>query len=336
MGSKSSDNQNVSNAVTLDISQALQPVLLADIDSNNTTFRITTRTELEHLARCIQKLGLMHAPVLKSNPSGYGIVCGFRRIAACRDLGWRRIPAIVLSKNFGFFEMAQLAIADNALQRPLNLIETSRALKLLTKANPEKETLLAAAAALGLPLSASIVPKLKKVGDLPQSIQKGILASVIDLSMALELDRFDTEDAMALLELFKHLKVGLNRQRELVVLLEEISQREEISIQQMLAEKALNHILINKEIDRSIKRQEVRTYLRRRRFPTISEAEAKYNALVKQLQLGSNINLMPPKNFEGITYTMTIRFDNQKELKNLNEKLEKIIHHPDLGKILDG
>jgi hypothetical protein len=45
---------------------------------------------------------------------------------------------------------------------------------------------------------------------------------------------------------------------------------------------------------------------------------------------------MPPKDFEGMTYTLTIRFDNRKELKNLKEKLEKIILHPGFIKILDG
>ncbi len=278
----------------------------------------------------------MHVPVLKYNPPGYNIVCGFRRIAACRNLGWTQIPARVLSNNFGFFEMARLAVADNALQRPLNLIETSRALKLLTGVNTAKEIFAEAAAELGLPPSPSIVPKLIKICDLPLPIQKAILANVIDLSMALALDRFNAADGQALLGLFDHLKLGLNRQRELLLLLEEISQREEIPIQQLMAEKPLNHILENTKLDRSIKRQKVRTYLRRRRFPMISEAKTQYNAFVKQLKLGPNINLMPPKDFEGMTYTLTIRFDNRKELKNLKEKLEKIIHHPGLIKILDG
>ena len=222
MDSKSSDKQNVSSEVPLNLSQALQTVLLADVVSTDTTFRITTRTEMDNLVLSIRKLGLMHAPVLKSNPPGYSIVCGFRRVAACRNLGWRRIPAIVLRQDFDFFEMAQMAIADNALQRPLNLIETSRAWKLLTKADTEKEALLAAATALGLPLSPSIVPKLKKVGDLPRSIQEAILANVVDLSMALELDRFAPEDGNVLLGIFKQLKVGLNRQRELLSMLDEI------------------------------------------------------------------------------------------------------------------
>ena len=336
MNSKSSDNQNVFKDAPLDPALALQTVMLADVDSADTTFRITTRKELDNLILSIQKLGLMHAPVLKYNPPGYNIVCGFRRIAACRNLGWTQIRARVLRKNFGFFEMAQLAVADNALQRPMNLIETSRALKLLTGVNTEKEVLVAAAAELGLPVSPGIVPKLKKICDLPLPIQKAILANVIDLSMALELDRFNPADGQALLGLFDHLKLGLNRQRELLLLLEEISQREEIPIQQLMTEKPLNHILDNTKIDGSIKRQKVRTYLRRRRFPMISKAETQYNAFVKQLKLGPNINLMPPKDFEGMTYTMTIRFDNRQELKNFKEKLEKIIHHPGLAKILDG
>ena len=336
MDSKSSDNQNVYKDIPLDPALALQRVMLADVDSADTTFRITTQTELDNLVLSIQKLGLMHAPVLKYQPPGYVIVCGFRRIAACLKIGWTQVPAKILGKNFGFFEMAWLAVADNALQRPLNLVETSRALKLLTGADIEKEVLAEAAAALGLPLSPSIVPKIKKICDLPLAIQESILANVIDLSMALELDRFNPVDGQALLRLFDHLKVGLNRQRELLLMLEEISLREEIPIQELMAEKPLNHILENTEIDLSVKRQKVRTYLRRRRFPMISKAETQYKAFVKQLKLGRNINLIPPKDFEGMTYSMTIRFDNQKELKNLKEKLEEIIHHPGLGKILDG
>jgi ParB family chromosome partitioning protein len=156
------------------------------------------------------------------------------------------------------------------------------------------------------------------------------------MTMALELDRFHPEIGQTLVKFFDQLKVGLNRQRELLLLLEEISRREEIPIQQLMAEEPLNHILENSELDRSIKRQKIRTYLRRRRFPMISKTETQYNAFVKQLKLGRNINLMPPKDFEGMTYTMTIRFDNRAELNRLKEKLEKIIRHPSFGKIIDG
>ncbi len=153
--------------------------------------------------------------------------------------------------------------------------------------------------------------------------------------MALELGRLDPEVAECLVEFFGQLKVGLNKQRELLLLLNEIARREDISIRHLIAEKKLQNILQNAELDRAVKRQEIRSYLRQRRFPAISRAEEKYEKLVKQLKLGSNINLIPPKDFEGMTYLMTLRFDNRQELNNMKEKFEKIIHHPSFGKILE-
>ena len=88
-------------------------------------------------------------------------------------------------------------------------------------------------------------------------------------------------------------------------------------------------------MDRAVKRQKVRSYLRQRRFPTITRAEADYRKLVKQLKLGDKINLIPPKDFEGNTFSMTLRFDNGRELGNLNKRIEKMIQHPALAKILD-
>jgi ParB family chromosome partitioning protein len=335
MDSNSSENQRVLREIPLDPTVAPQTVLLADVDSTDTTFRITTRTELGTLVLSIQKLGLMNPPVLKYNPPGYVIVCGFRRIAACRNLGWTKVPASVLKENFGSFELAQLAIADNGLQRSLNLLETSRAMKLLAEVCKDQKQLKEASRDLGLPSNPSVAAKVEKICRLPLKIQDGILADTINMSMALELDRLDPEVAEGLVRLFGQLKVGLNKQRELLLLLKEIAKRENIFIPQLIAEKTLQDILKNAELDRAVKRQKIRSYLRRRRFPSISRAEEKYEKFVKQLKLGNNIKLIPPKDFEGMTYMMTFRFDNREELNNMKEKFEKIILHPSFDKILD-
>jgi len=88
-------------------------------------------------------------------------------------------------------------------------------------------------------------------------------------------------------------------------------------------------------MDRAVKRQKVRSYLRQRRFPAITTTETEYRKWVKQLKLGNNINLIPPKDFEGNTFSMTLRFNNRQDLSDLNKKIEEIIQHPALGKILD-
>ena len=337
MDSKSSDDQNVSQDISSDhsVSFHYQTISLIDIDTEDLTFRITTRSDIEDLLVSIQNIGLIQPPVLRANSSGYTIVCGFRRIAACRKLGWTRITARVLEKGADRFKTAQLAIAENSLQRSLNLVETSRALKLLADFSPDSQLQREAAETLGLPISRSVAPAIKKICRLPLSVQKGILRETINLSMALELGELDPATAEDMIQLFDQLKVGLNKQRELLLLLKEIAEREDTTIPQLIAEKPLQEILKTAEMDRAVKRQKVRSFLRQRRFPAITKAETEYHKWLKKLKLGKNINLTPPKDFEANTFSITLYFNSRQDLSDLNKRIEKIIQNPALGKILD-
>jgi len=60
---------------------------LADIDPRDERFRITTRRDSDDLHISIGRLGLQAEPLVLPGASGFVIVSGFRRIAACRGLG---------------------------------------------------------------------------------------------------------------------------------------------------------------------------------------------------------------------------------------------------------
>jgi hypothetical protein len=188
---------------------------------------------------------------------------------------------------------------------------------------------------LGLPVNPSVADKVQKIGLLPRGIQESIIAGTIGMSMALALGELDQPTGEALLGLFDQLKVGLNKQRELLLLLKEIARRENCSVQQLIAEKPLQKILINAQLDRAVKRQKIRSYLQQRRYPSISKAAADYEKRIKQLKLGNHINLIPPKNFEDTAFTMTLRFNNRENLSDLKKKIEEIIVHPAFAEILD-
>ena len=335
MGSKSRQTRDIQQDIPLNPEITLQKVMLRAVDLTDNRFRITTATDLDKLISSIQALGLLHPPILKQNPKGHTIICGFRRIAACQRLGWDSVYVKILKEGFSPFGLAQLAIADNALQRSLNLLETSRALTLLADNCTDPEQLKAASKDLGLPFAPDATAKLKTLCQLPFSIQEGILAGIINMVMALELGKLDDESGQSLVALFGLLKVGLNKQRELLLLLKEIAKREDVTISQLIAEKTIQALLTSAELDPAVKRQKIRSELRQRRFPSISRAEEKYQKLVKNLKLGNDINLIPPKDFEGMTYLMTLRFKNREELRHLKEKFEKIIDHPSLVKILE-
>ncbi len=335
MDSNSSDAQNESRPMAASLRDRHHRILLADINVQDTTFRITTREDLEDLLVTLEPMGLLHPPVLLENSSGYKIICGFRRIAAGRHLGWKDIAANVFKASADRFKLAQLAIADNALQRPLNLVETSRALKLLAAMGANQQQIRQASLRLGLPTNPTVAGKVQKICGLPLPIQEGILTGTINLSMALELGKLEPESAADLVGLFNQLKVGLNRQRELLLLLSEIAQREDISIQQLVAEKPLQKILQNTEMDRAIQRQNIRSHLRQRRYPAISRAEADYQKWVKRLKLGNHIKLVPPKDFEGPKYALTLHFENRQDLSAMTKRIAKILENPAFAKILD-
>jgi ParB family chromosome partitioning protein len=334
MASKPSGGHKESKSITPATAARTETVSLTDIDTQDRTYRITTRNQIEDLLDTIPSLGLLHPPVLIENTSGYGIVCGFRRIAACRQLGWRMLSARIHAAAQDRFQIAQLAIADNSLQRPLNLIEASRAMNLLMDTCPDRHRLEKAALALGLPVNPSVVTKVQQLCRLANPIQQGILSDTIHLSMALELGKMDAKDAELLVGLFSQLKLGLNKQRELLLLVTEIAKREDISIQQLIGEQPLLDMLQKADPDRAIQRQQIRSLLRQRRYPAITEAEANYEKQVRQLKLGNQIQLVPPKDFEGTTYTLMLHFKNRQGLIHLNAKINEILENPALGRIL--
>lgn len=298
-------------------------------------FQISTETNVEKLTLSIRKVGLMHPLLLTDRSEGYIIVSGFRRMAACQGLDWRRVPAIVLDSQEGIRDCIELAIADNSLQRPLNLVEISRALGLLAGLQIADSRLAAAAGNLGLPDNPEMITKLIKISELPDQIQNGVLNNTISLAMALELGQFDAEVGIRLVMLFNQLKVGLNRQRELILLVNEIAKRENISVAELLQADDVEAIVNAGDQDRSITNKRLRTYLRRRRYPLIVKAEENFNTHLKQLNLGSGIRLMPPREFEGNTYQLSLNFESLSELAAFRTKIDELVEHPSLEKILE-
>ncbi|NJL59042.1 MAG: hypothetical protein HC887_04705 [Desulfobacteraceae bacterium] len=60
----------------------------------------------------------------------------------------------------------------------------------------------------------------------------------------------------------------------------------------------------------------------------MSRAEAQFDEWVKRLELGSGIELIPPKYFEGKTYTFSMQFNTPDELYQRKARLNKIIESP--------
>jgi hypothetical protein len=311
-----------------------QSIALAGINLQDDTFRITTRTDVNDLLESIQYDGLITPPLLIKKNSAFIIVSGFRRIAACLKLDWNEITARVLKPEVGALACLRLAIAENALQRSLNLIETSRCLQKLSLFITNTRHLAESASSLGLPDNPSIIDKIKSLSLLARPIQNSILADTISLAMAKELESLEADCAIAFTRLFDQLKIGLNKQKEIVTRVKEIARRDGLSMQEVMEDKCFIEIITHRDLDRGQKSRKLRSYLRQRRYPRIVEAEKKFEIHHKNLSLGNDIKLIPPKEFEATTYGLNLTFTNLEHLKTLQTRLNKIIQQPDLKKIL--
>jgi hypothetical protein len=312
-----------------------KPVLLSRIDLTDDTFRITTRTNVDDLLASIPQVGILNPPLLIEKLSDFTIVSGFRRIAACKKLKRKEITVRVLEPGRDSLEYLLFAIADNASQRPLDLIETSRALhKLAAHINTGKR-LIESASTLGLPSNLAVIEKIKDLCRLPDSIQSAILTDTISLSMASDLQKWPLDCAVAFVQLFDELKLSLNKQREIMTLVKEIARRDGISEQMVLEDRQLQDIIMDQDLDRNLRTREIRAYLKQRRFPRIANAEANFEYQRKQLNLGRDIKFIPSKDFEGTTYTVSMSFNSIGQLKVLHAKLSGIIKNPILKNIIE-
>jgi len=312
----------------------LSTIDLASIDLEDNTFRITTDTSIEDLILSIKSVGLLNPPILVKKTSGFQIISGFRRISASINLGMAKIPARIVGSDRKKLECVKLAIADNSLQRTLNLIEQSRSLYKLSGFFKDNDHLAKAAFILGLPDNPSIIDKIKKICNLSPDIQNGVLSNTISLAMALELEMLKKNEGSAFAVLFEKLKLSLNKQREILTYIKEISIIENISIIDLLTKGHLWEIENDDEMDKNKKTNLIRSYLKKRRFPEITKAEKKLKIKVKKLKLGSNINLIPPKYFEATTYSLNLKFENMEQLREKKTALEKIIKNPILKDVL--
>jgi ParB family chromosome partitioning protein len=301
-----------------------QSLPLKSLQLEDSVYRITTSDAIDKLKDSIAALGVLDPPIVRQRAGGYQIVAGFRRIEACRLLGRSDIRARVLRPDTDDSTCVRLAIADNSLQRPLNLIETARALNLLAGVAADEMELSRQAAVLALPDNPSLMRKIMSLTTLPVGLQTRLAAGELAMAMALELKRLDSATAESLGRLFADLKLGLNRQRELLTLLTEIARREEMTVSELLSATALRNLLSAPEIERSQKAGQLRSLLRRRRYPVMSAATAAFQDLIRQLNLGPGVQLVPPGNFEGTTYTLAITFDRLDQLRDRSLQIENL------------
>lgn len=302
----------------------IQPKVVAseDIDIEDSRFLLTFGGEGERLIKSIEQIGIVNSPIL-FEPKGepLKIVCGSRRIKIAKRLGIRKIHSLVVRKPTDTLSLFLIAFFENIGVRELNDVEKSIVVeKLLTLGVGVGELISTYFPLLNLPPARKFLDIYLKIGELEEEIKEDIAKQKLGVETAIILFNFSREERVEVVRLIRKLDLRLNKQKDFVNLLFEISIREAVGIFEILSSPE-----IKKKLS-APSHEEVLSKLRERRYPKLSAKEQQFTERKKALGLLPQISLSPPPFFEGEEFTISFQFKDKSELKkilsNLEERLE--------------
>jgi hypothetical protein len=170
---------------------------------------------------------------------------------------------------------------------------------------------------------------------LPDAIQKGLIDGSLALPTVWMLSRHPDDTAVLLAEFLRLLKLSLQKQKEVIELISEISIRDDISIHSVLQSDDIVRIMNDPEMDMPRKTGLIRGHLKKWRYPKLSEAEDSFRALRSELKLGGDIAIRPPAGFEGTRYALSISFQSISELEDHQQAIEIIKNNRQLQRLLN-
>jgi ParB/RepB/Spo0J family partition protein len=311
-------------------------ITISEIDTGDEACRLSLRADPDSLVDSIRSVGLINPPVLRQRKDlKYQIVCGFRRVMACKALGWHEIKARILKGSPTMIDSLKLAILDNRTQRDLNVIEQARGIEKLSAYIPSGNRLEALAPVLGFPQNQKVFKRIEALGRLPGAIQGGVTDEIVSFEAAVDLSELSHEDAPSFFELFKKLKLSQNKQREVITLAREIGAREDLRPGVVLQSREIRTILDRPDLNRNEKGSRVRSYLKQRRFPTLAKAEERFSKELKALKLNEHIHMTPPPYFEGGPHTLRMTFKSIKDFDERRKSLDAMSKNPALKRLLE-
>ena len=143
--------------------------------------------------------------------------------------------------------------------------------------------------------------------------------------------RFSREEKNLLFNLLSKLKYGVNRIKEVLTSIWEISRRDDVSIKNLI-EELIRDQGINEDNIRQ-KAEEIRRKLFKKRFPELSKTKKSWNMMVSKLDLPKGLFIEPPHNFEGDNIVIKIKASNINDYEKCVKKLEEI--KPQINTIID-
>ena len=129
------------------------------------------KEKMEELKESIKKHGIIQPIIVRKMANGYEIVAGERRLKAAKEIGLKKIPAII--KNFNNEKSLEIALVENIQREDLNPVEQANAFKRLIDEFNLTQQELAEATGKSRALVANTIRLLKLNPEIQKNISEG-------------------------------------------------------------------------------------------------------------------------------------------------------------------
>ncbi|MGQ9637958.1 MAG: ParB/RepB/Spo0J family partition protein [Thermodesulfobacteriota bacterium] len=297
----------------------LQRIYLQEIDFSDETFSVNFKPDLDRLRSSIEKRGLIQPILLKKKGKGYQIVCGFRRLNVLKELERSEISAFILEEEKkSEVELFVMTVEENLTTRGFNTVEKAIALhKLVQDFKVDSfEVIHTYLPLLSLEPNEKILHSYLSLAQMEEEVKDYVLKEEVSRSNIRRLSALSPEDRKVLIPFLSLLKLGENRLREVLTLLDEISRREKKKVREIVCRSDIQTIVSRKGFTPSQKTEQIKRILLELRYPRMMELEREFEKKRRELNLPSNVSLHPSPYFEGREWRVEFRFETIKEYRS--------------------
>ncbi len=298
----------------------IQSIPLQQIDLSDDTFSVNYLPDVQKLRSSIEEMGLIQPVLLKKRLDGYQIVCGFRRISVMKELGKSEIDSKVFEEEErNEFQFFSLSLHENLTTRGFNAVEKAIALdKWVHRFQIDRAAVIKTFLPLfSLEPNEKILNTYLSLARMEDEIKTYVLKEEVSRTNIRRLSTLTPDDRMAVLSLISPLKLGENRLREVLTLLEEISKRNQCKERDIAQRSEIQAVLSQKELTPSQKTERIKKVFTDLRYPKLNQLEKAFEKKRKDLNLPSNISLHYPPFFEGKRLKIEFQFETMEEYRSI-------------------
>ncbi len=302
---------------------------IESIAQSDKTYCMSYFFDVTVLQESLQAVGQIQPIWVEKRPDGqFRVVSGFRRLEAARLLGWQTLVVEILPAKADWqLERYKRVLFENLALRPFNWVEKATIIQRLGHLFGVSEESLVRDwfPVLKIGSNRKWLTWLAAITDYEPEVQEAIARDALTFDLFEFLPALDSESRVLLTRLFRTLNLGKNRQKEFFTLLRDVALREELSLAEVLKKEEIQTIWKRDSHSLGQKTQEVRTVLRRWRYPYFSKTDERFRQIVRDLRLPPVVQLRPPPNFEGEKFRLEFSFRTEEDFAEIVSKLQDVV-----------